>query len=226
MSETENLEVSLQFGKGLVDAAGRWAAVSCDRWAQSSAGLSFAWMFLFVEIRLGAISWCVRISQTRPLGKSLRARDSFLRCICLLDWKAAMTYFSLNLVYHPGLGVMFPIPLNRLGFQGSIIVSCPWFYRRGSWEPERLENCPRENGILPGTLAPGFLMSFLPSMVINCQVLTLRINYWWKYKRLFQRMCLPAVHLTEYFHYTPQPLESAGHRADASSFLLNKFNFT
>ena len=30
---------------------------------QSCAGLSFAWMF-FVEIHLGAISWCVRISQT------------------------------------------------------------------------------------------------------------------------------------------------------------------
>ena len=39
-------------------------------------------------------------------------------------------------------------------------------------------------------------------------------------------MCLPAVHLMAYFHYTPQPLESAGHRADASPFLLNKFNFT
>ena len=33
-------------------------------------------------------------------------------------------------------------------------------------------------------------------------------------------MCLPAVHLMEYFHCTPQPLESAGHRADASSFLF------
>ena len=30
---------------------------------------------------------------------------------------------------------------------------------------------------LPGTLAPEFLMSFLLSMVINWQVLTLRINY-------------------------------------------------
>ena len=39
--------------------------------------------------------------------------------------------------------------------------------------------------ILPGTLAPGFLMNFLPSMIINWQVLTLRINYWWKCKRLF-----------------------------------------
>ena len=93
---------------------------------------------------------------------------------------------------------------------------------------------PREGGglskgewdILSGALAPGFLMSFLPSVVINCQVLTLRINYWWKCKRLFKRMCLPAVHLMAYFHYTPQPLESAGHRADASPFLLNKFNFT
>ena len=36
----------------------------------------------------------------------------------------------------------------------------------------------REGHIHPGTLAPGFLMSFLPSMVINRQVLTLRINYW------------------------------------------------
>ena len=26
--------------------------------------------------------------------------------------------------------------------------------------------------------------------------------------------------------FPPQSLESAGHRADASSFLLNKFNFT
>ena len=77
--------------------------------------------------------------------------------------------------------------------------------------------------ILPGALAPGFLMSFLPSIVINLQVLTLRINYWWKCKRLFRRMRLSAVHLMEYFHYTPQPLESAGHRADASSFLLNMF---
>ena len=85
---------------------------------------------------------------------------------------------------------------------------------RGEWD------------ILPGTLAPGFLMSFLPSLVINWQVLTLRINCWWKCKRLFERMCLPAVHLMEYFHCTPQPLESAGHRADASSFLLNMFNFT
>ena len=33
-------------------------------------------------------------------------------------------------------------------------------------------------------------------------------------------MCIPAVYLMEYFHCTPQPLESAGHRADASSFLL------
>ena len=33
------------------------------RCAQSCAGLSFAWMF-FVEIHLGTISWCVRISQT------------------------------------------------------------------------------------------------------------------------------------------------------------------
>ena len=39
--------------------------------------------------------------------------------------------------------------------------------------------------ILPGTLALGFLISFLPSMVINWQVLTLRINYLWKCKRLF-----------------------------------------
>ena len=39
--------------------------------------------------------------------------------------------------------------------------------------------------ILLGTLAPGFLMSFPPSMVINWQVLILRINYWWKCKRLF-----------------------------------------
>ena len=45
---------------------------------------------------------------------------------------------------------------------------------------------PREGGvlskgewnILPGTLAPWFLMSFLHSMVIKRQVLTLRINYW------------------------------------------------
>ena len=80
--------------------------------------------------------------------------------------------------------------------------------------------------ILPGTLAPGFLMSFLPSMVIKWQVLTLRINYWWKCKRLFERMCLPAVHIMEYFHCTSQPLESAGHRADSTLFLLNKFNFT
>ena len=79
--------------------------------------------------------------------------------------------------------------------------------------------------ILPGTLAPGFLMSFLPSMVINWQVLTLRINYWWKCKRPFKRMCLPAVHLMQCFHCTPQPLENAGHRADAL-FLLNKFSFT
>ena len=34
-----------------------------SRCAQSCAGLSFAWMF-FVEIHLGDISWCVRISQT------------------------------------------------------------------------------------------------------------------------------------------------------------------
>ena len=58
--ETEKPEVPLWFGEGLrrslVDAAGRREAVSCDRWAQSSAGLSFAWMFLFVEIQLGAIS--------------------------------------------------------------------------------------------------------------------------------------------------------------------------
>ena len=87
---------------------------------------------------------------------------------------------------------------------------------------------PREGGglskgewdILPGALAPGILMSFLPSVVINWQVLTLRINYWWKCKSLFKRMCLPAVHLMVYFHYTPQPLESARHRADASPFLL------
>ena len=80
--------------------------------------------------------------------------------------------------------------------------------------------------ILPGTLAPGFLMSFLLSMVINWQVLTLRINYWWKCKMRFKRMCLPAVHLMEYFHHTLQCLESAGHKVDASFFLLNKFNFT
>ena len=91
---------------------------------------------------------------------------------------------------------------------------------------------PREAGglskgewdILPGALALGFLMNFLPHVVINWQVLTLRRNYWWKCKRLFKRMCLPAVHLMEHFHHTSQPLESAGHRADASSFLLNKFN--
>lgn len=39
--------------------------------------------------------------------------------------------------------------------------------------------------MLPGTLAPEFLMSFPASMVINWQVWTLRINYWWKCKRLF-----------------------------------------
>ena len=79
--------------------------------------------------------------------------------------------------------------------------------------------------MLPGALALGFLMSFLPHVVVNWQVLTLRIN-WLKCKRLLKSMCLPAVHLMEYFHCTPQPLESGGHRADASSFLLNKFNFT
>ena len=72
---------------------------------------------------------------------------------------------------------------------------------------------PREGGglskgeqdILPGTLDAGFLMSFLPSMVFNQQVLTLRINYRWKCKRLFERMCLPVVPLMEYFHHIPKP---------------------
>ena len=150
--ETENPEVPLWFGKGLrrslVNAAGCWEAVSsCAWWAQSSEGLSFAWMFLLVEIQLRAISWCVRISQTRPLGKSRKVRGSFLHCICLFDWKPAMTYFSFNLVSHPGLGVIFPLPLNRLGFQGWIIVSCPWFCKWGNWEPETVKDCPRENGI-------------------------------------------------------------------------------
>ena len=53
---------------------------------------------------------------------------------------------------------------------------------------------PREGGglskgewdILPGTLAPGFLMSFLPSMVINWQVLMLMINYSGNVKGFFK----------------------------------------
>ena len=61
----------------------------------------------------------------------------------------------------------------------------------------------RGGHIHPGTLAPGFLMSFLHSMVINLQVLTLRINCWWKCKSLFKRMCPPTVHLVEYFHQVP-----------------------
>lgn len=60
MRETEKPEVPLWFGEGLrrspVNTAGRQEAGSCDRWAQSSAGLSSAWVFLFVEIQLRAIS--------------------------------------------------------------------------------------------------------------------------------------------------------------------------
>ena len=134
--------------RSLVNAAGcREAVSSCGWWAQSSTGLSFAWMFLLVEIQLGAVSLCVRISQTRPLGKPCRARGSFLHCVCLFDWKPAKTYFSFNLVSHPGLGVICPLPLNRLGFQGWITVSCPWFCQWGNWEPQRVEDCPREDGI-------------------------------------------------------------------------------
>ena len=60
--ETGTPEVPLEFGEGLrrsfVNAAGCRGG-SLFLWlirAQSSAGLSFAWMFLFVEIQLGFIS--------------------------------------------------------------------------------------------------------------------------------------------------------------------------
>ena len=59
--------------------------------------------------------------------------------------------------------------------------------------------------ILPGTLAPGFLMSFLPSMVIDWQVLTLRINYWWKCKRLFLKNVPTSCASYGVFHFLPNP---------------------
>lgn len=64
--------------------------------------------------------------------------------------------------------------------------------------------------ILPGTLAPGFLMSFLPSMVINWQVLTLRINYWWKCKRLFKECAYQLCILWSIFIVLPNPWKVVG----------------
>ena len=77
---------------------------------------------------------------------------------------------------------------------------------------------PREGGglskgdwdIFPGTLAPGFLMSFLPSMVINWQLLTLRINYWWKCKRLFKEYAYQVCLLGSIFIVLPKPWEVLG----------------
>ena len=98
-----------------------------------------------------------------------------------------MTYFSLNfislnLIYHPGL---------RVGLSD---ISHP---PQSAWVPGMNYSLmaifsqvrklrPREGGglaygewhICPGALASGFLMSFLHSIVINWQVLTLRINCW------------------------------------------------
>ena len=61
--ETGNPEVPLYFGEGLRRSLGN--AAGCGGGGQMGcAGLSFAFMFLCVETQLGAISWCVRISQT------------------------------------------------------------------------------------------------------------------------------------------------------------------
>ena len=61
--ETGNPEVPLYFGEGLRRSLGNAAGCAGGR-QMGCAGLSFAWMFLCVETQLGAISWCVRISQT------------------------------------------------------------------------------------------------------------------------------------------------------------------
>ena len=54
MRETGNPEVPLYFGEGLRRSLGN--AAGCGVGQMGCAGLSFAWMFLCVEIQLGAIS--------------------------------------------------------------------------------------------------------------------------------------------------------------------------
>ena len=79
-----------------------------------------------------------------------------------------MTYFSLNLVY--GLSSK-----NQISYFLTLSIgSSSWKLkpREGGRVPEG------ERESLPGTVTPGFLMSFLNSMVINWQVMTLWRNYW------------------------------------------------
>ena len=57
-----------------------------------------------------------------------------------------MPYFSLNLVYHPGLGVVFPSPSIGLGSRDEL-SSVVHDFTDEETDLERLEDCPRENGI-------------------------------------------------------------------------------
>ena len=61
----------------------------------------------------------------------------------------------------------------------------------------------REGHIHPGTLAPGFLMSFLPSMVINWQVLMLMINYGGNVQGFFKECAYQLCVLWSIFTISP-----------------------
>ena len=69
---------ALYFGEGLRRSLGN--AAGCGGGGQMGcAGLSFAWMFLCVEIQLRAISWCLTISQTNlELSNAFSPKEMFV----------------------------------------------------------------------------------------------------------------------------------------------------
>ena len=76
--------------------------------------------------------------------------------------------------------------------------------------------------ILPGTLAPGFLMSFLPSV----EVLTLRIKYWWKCKRLFLKNVPTSCASYGVFSLYSLTLGKCWAQGRCFIIFIEKFNFT
>lgn len=168
------------------------ALLACSlRWIQP--------LLFFVDIQLRAISWCIKnFPVWIPKQISEVHGDSILPSSYPSLWKPSVTFFFKSgfLVHHPELRVAVSLPPHQAQALEMNYSQMPLFLQMRRRRPRKGGRLPEgERDCLPGTLAPGSVMS----TVINWQVMTLRINRWCKCKSPLLRMCPPGAHLMEFF---------------------------